>query len=174
MALVLLAALIVAALIHAARSTNQSPGRRAELILVYVVVGYCGVYQIFTGFQLLLRPDDILTHLGLPTGNAMTYWTASIYLGGAFMAALAIWYRGSYLLAPVVTWSIYFAGANFAHFYTLQLNGATLTPTLIGFVFASHGLISVILVAMWVSYVRATRLRLRRSTDRQSENDSNA
>jgi hypothetical protein len=169
MALVLLAALIVAALIHAARSQNQTPGRRAELVLVYVVVGYCGVYQIYTGFDLLLEPDKILTHLGLPTGNAVTYWTASIYLGGAFMAALAIWYRGSYLLAPVVTWAIYFAGANFAHLHALQLNSVTLTPVIIGFVFATHGLISVILVAMWGSYVRSTRLRLRRSTDRRGD-----
>jgi hypothetical protein len=158
MALILLIALVVAALVHGSRTHNQSPGRRVELLLVYMVAGYCGVFQIYSGFDLLLRPDRIMQHLGLPTGNAVTYWTASIYLGGAFAATLAIWQRGTYLLAPTIVWAVYFAGANFAHLYALQLNGTELTPVIIAFVFSTHGLVSLILIGAWIGYSRNLRL----------------
>jgi hypothetical protein len=158
MALILLVVLLVAALVHGSRTQNQQPGRRMELLLVYMVAGYCGVFQIYTGLDLLFRPDRILQHLGLPTGNALTYWTASIYLGGAFAATLSIWQRGPYLLAPTIVWAVYFAGANFAHLHALQLNNVTLTPAVIAFVFATHGLISLILICSWIGYARSSRL----------------
>lgn len=149
MFLVLLAMLVVAAFLHARFRGPPTTARVAELVVVYVLVGYCGLPQLALGLSLLFSAD-LVAHLSRVTDpGELLPWIAWLYAGSGLIAALAYRLRGDYLLAPVLLWSIFFAGATWAHFHTESVHGRT--PGLHGalWIVASHGLVSVVLLGGW-------------------------
>jgi hypothetical protein len=145
-----IAGLLLAAAIHAALRADRSPAKVAELGLLYLLVGYCGVPMLAVSLGALLNPQGAAAILGFTTGPLLSFF-AWAYLGMSIIALLSLRYRGTYLVAPVVVWAVYLLGATQVHLQgTTQAGGHLHAGPLE--VFASHGLIAVLLlVALAVS-----------------------
>jgi len=159
---VILAALMVAGAVHAQVRRGPSKGRTAEMMLVYVLSGYCGVMMFVIGLVAVLNPDWVATNMAqVPPGNPVMIWARFLFLGLAIVAIMTIWLRGVFLIAPVIVWSIYWAGATYAHLAADRQNGYSLTPRLFFETFVGHGLVALILLvlagALWRQSVTARR-----------------
>ena len=148
MGLPLIVVLLIAAVVHARVRYPATPGAMAEMLLIYVLVGYCGVQQIVMGAAILLTSGRVLLHFGFQPGSQPTFvWDSFLLFGGGIIAMLAIWKRDSYLLAPVLMWS----GATYAHIHLNSANGIPLTWESTAGIFATHGLISVLLISFYLA-----------------------
>lgn len=156
----LLLVLVAVAAIHAAVTRRRSTTTLAELLLIYLLAGYCGVAQLGMGIAALVAPAEVAAHMGVPAGNPIQLWTSFLLLGMAAIGILSIWLRGSYLVAPVVGWSIFFLGATYAHVYTDALNGAPIDGAAVLRAFVNHGMVSVLLIGLlirvWIGKARPT------------------
>src|SRR5271165_2137536 len=165
MGLPLIVVLLIAAVVHARLRYPATPGAMAEMLLVYVIVGYCGVQQIVMGTAILLTGGRVLLHFGFQPGSQPTFvWDSFLLIGGGIISMLAIWKRDSYLLAPVLMWAVFFAGATYAHIHLNSANGFPPTWESTAGIFATHGLISVLLVSF---YLGSQGYRARRTTPGQ-------
>ncbi|MFW6202419.1 MAG: DUF6790 family protein, partial [Gemmatimonadota bacterium] len=119
--------------------------RVGELLLVYVLVGYCGIPMVGVSVATLAAPERVAEILGFPAGNPFQAFMGVAYLALSVLAVLTLRYRGRFLIAPAVGWAIFFAGATVIH-VRHEIAGGTLTHGGVLAVFATHGLISVLLV----------------------------
>jgi hypothetical protein len=157
MFLALLAGLLLAGLVHARLQRPVPPGRTSELVLVYVLVGYCGVMQVFIGSAMFVVPDRVAALVGVPVGNPIEIWTAALVLGAGIVATLTVRLRGDYLIAPVVIWAIFFLAASYAHLQVDVVHGRTASAGRIAWLLATHALVSLVLVGLLIAH----RSRLR-------------
>ncbi len=164
MGLPLIVLLLIAAVVHARMRYPGIPGAMTEMLLVYVLVGYCGVQEIGMGAAILLTGGRVLLHFGFQPGQPTFVWDSFLLLGGGIISILAIWKRDSYLLAPVLMWSVFFAGATYAHIQLNRANGFPPTWASTAGIFATHGLISVLMISF---YLASRRYRARRTTPGQ-------
>jgi hypothetical protein len=171
MGLPLIFVLLIAAVVHARVRYPGTPGAMAEMLLVYVLVGYCGVQQIVMGAAILLTGGRVLVHFGFHPGQPTFVWDSFLLLGGGIISILAIWKRDSYLLAPVLMWSVFFAGATYAHIQLNNANGFPPTWESTAAIFATHGLISILLISF---YLASQGYRARRTTPGQILGESTA
>ncbi|MSR06756.1 MAG: hypothetical protein EXR93_06810 [Gemmatimonadetes bacterium] len=152
----LLFGVLIAAGIHVWRLKNRTVQRAAEVVLLYVLVGYCGIPMLIFGGLNLFHPDEVATAFGFPTGSPFQIFFGYGYIGMALIAVLSLRYRGAYLVAPAVVWSTFFAGATLIHVNHLHgggaLPGVILEPPgaishgAFLHIFATHGLIAVLLM----------------------------
>lgn len=116
------------------------------MILVWVLVGYCGVPMIgFIGYG-ILNPAELARITGFPPGSPFQTFTSWALLGIALASMLALRFRGTYLIGPAIAWAVFFVGATAIHFGQYGHAGA-LTHTNMLLILATHGLISVIILA---------------------------
>jgi hypothetical protein len=146
---ILLVLLLLGAAIHYRYSAERSRRRGAELTMVYLLVGYCGLPMVAVAVWLLVSPEKAATGLGFAPGGAFQQFFSFAYLGISLIAVLAIWYRGAFLIGPAVAWSVYWAGATIVHFLEAAGQG-TLRWKLVLLLFATHGLIAVLLMTALV------------------------
>ncbi|MFQ5575318.1 MAG: DUF6790 family protein [Terriglobia bacterium] len=145
MFLYLLAAVLVAASIHVVRLDERTTQRIGEIALLYLLVGYCGVPMLAVSVVSLVSPEQAALHLGFPAGNPFQEFLGYALLGMALLSLLALRYRRTFLIAPAICWSVFFAGATFIHLKDYGERGALTHGNMIH-IFASHGLISLLLV----------------------------
>lgn len=141
----LLVVLLVAAAVHIARLETRTPERAGELLLVWVLIGYCGLPMLAVSALALLRPDAVASMLGFPAGNPFQTFLGWAYLGMSAAATLALRYRGPYLIGPAIAWSAFFAGATFIHLGEAQGGGGPGHVHAL-LIFGSHGLVTVVLL----------------------------
>jgi len=147
-----LLSLLAAGAIHGYQTRDRGPGRIPEMMLVYLLTVYCGVLQIVVAGMILYDPDWVAINMtGTPPGNPIMAWTGSTYLGLAAIAALAPWFRGAYLIAPTLGWTIYWAGATYAHSVVELARGRNGFATVVTEAFFSHGIVAVILLGLAIS-----------------------
>lgn len=151
MFLILLLLLLLAAALHAALSKDRSPAIVGRLVLLYVLVGYCGLPGLPLSVFSLREPTQAAEFFGFQPGGAFQTFFSVGYLGMSLLAVLALVYRrGAYLVGPAVLWATFFAGATFIHMremgraVTLHVSGHGHADVV--HVFATHGLISLLLV----------------------------
>ncbi len=150
---ILLLILIAAAALHFWRSRERTVERAGRLLLLWVLVGYCGIPMIVVALLLLVHPGEAADVLGFPAGNPFELFLGWGYLGMAVVATLSLRYRGSYLVAPALLWAIFFAGATAVHIGAYRASG-DLTHGGALQIFLGHGLVSVVLGAgLWASGV---------------------
>jgi Family of unknown function (DUF6790) len=141
----ILAALMVAGAVHAQLTRR----RAAELMLIYVLAGYCGVLMFAVGLVAIINPDWVAINMAqVPPGNPVMIWAGFFFLGLSVVAMMTIWFRGAFLAAPVIAWSVYWAGATYAHLVADQQNGHAVTPGLFFATFVGHGLVALILLGL--------------------------
>ncbi len=149
MFLYLLLALLVGWSIHVARMKDRTPRRAGEVGLLYILVGYCGIPVLAVSVGSLARPDRAAAILGFPAGNPFQDFLGYALLGMSVLAVLVLRYRGTFLIAPAICWAVFFAGATAVHLNDFGEQGV-LTHGSMVHVFASHGLISLLLAAALV------------------------
>lgn len=146
----LIGAVLAAAAIHIARTGERTARRIGELVLLYVLVGYCGIPMVAVSVAALAVPDRVADVLGFAAGNPFQAFVGVAYLGMSIVAVLALRYRGAYLIAPAVCWSVFFAGATVIHIRHAAGSGGLTHGGMLG-IFATHGLISVLLAGALVA-----------------------
>ena len=141
MFLVVLIFVLLGAAAQLLRSGPRTSERAGRLLLLWVLVGYCGLPMLAVSAVSLVRPDLVAGVLGFAEGNPFQAFLGWAYLGMSLAATLALGYRDRYLIGPSIVWAVFFMGATAIHFQQQ-------TPTHGGAVglFATHGLISVLLV----------------------------
>ena len=146
-----LVALIVAATIHSRFSRTS----KAELYLVYLLAGYCGIAQVAFGLAMLFAPAEWqLAHMPrVQPYNPSMAWVAFLWLGMGAIGTMTIWLRGVFMVAPLVAWMIFWTGATVAH----SVYDGQLTPHSFIHIFAGHGLVAVLLASFAASLWRASR-----------------
>lgn len=142
----LLVAVLVAASVHVTRTGERTRRRVGEIALLYLLVGYCGVPMLVVSVATLAMPDRVADMLGFPAGNPFQAFAGVSFLAMSLVSLLTLRYRRAFLIAPAVSWAVFFAGATFVHLRDFGARGE-LTHGGMLTIFASHGLISVLLVA---------------------------
>jgi len=142
----LLLGLLVAATAHAVVSGRRSRRAVAELFLVYVLVGYCGLAMVVVGVFGLAVPARAAAWLGWPPGNPFQLFASYAMLGMGAASMLGLWLRGRYLVGPAVAWAVFFGGATFGHLCDLGRRGMSHGAAL--HVFLTHTSITLLLVAL--------------------------
>jgi len=148
--LYLLLALVVAWSIHVARMKDRTLRRAGEVGLLYILVGYCGIPLLAVSIWSLAWPDRAAAILGFPAGNPFQDFMGYALLGMSVLAVLVLRYRGTFLIGPAICWAVFFAGATAVHFNDFGEKGV-LTHGSMLHVFASHGLISLLLAAALIA-----------------------
>jgi hypothetical protein len=141
----LLVIVLAAAAVHAALSRPRSRARAAGLFLVYLLAGYCGLPMLCISLWAILRPESVAAAFGFPAGPLIGFFGWA-YLGMSLSALLALRFRGIYLLAPVVVWSVYLGGATFVHMGAAGPMAGGHAQAAFLDIFAAHGLIGLLLV----------------------------
>lgn len=140
-----LALVVLGAAVQIARMSTRSTDRVGETVLVWVLVGYCGLPMIgFMGFG-LMHPTEMAQLTGFESGSPFQIFTTWALMGMGVAATAALRYRGSYLVGPALAWAVFFIGATSIHFGQFRADG-TLTHGSMLLIFATHGLISVLLL----------------------------
>jgi len=144
--LMLIAALI-AGFIHS-RWRGYPRARCAETMLVWVLATYCGIAQLLLGSAMLIHQSPIV--LPVEIDPAVMLWVGLLIVGAGATGTLSIFRRGDFLLAPVVSWSIFWGGATFAHLNFDSVHGHAGGLHAALWIFATHGLVAVVLVTLYV------------------------
>lgn len=148
MFLLLLIGLGIGATVHVLRSRERTPGRAGEIVLLWLLVGYCGIPMLAVSIGSLVAPDRAAEALGFPTGNPYQHFTSVAILGMSIAAILALRYRGAGLVGPTVAWAVFWAGATGIH--VADLGGTeTLDAHLahhVVYLFLVHGLVAILLL----------------------------
>lgn len=146
-------ALLVVSLVAAGIHLNSRPARpkaaSAELVLIYLLAGYCGFAQIIRSIAVLVRGQPLMGHVQFTPGDPAVMWLGFFGLGCGVIGAMSIWRRGNFLLAPVIVWAVFWTGTTFAHIRLGDWNQVTETWPWMLWTFATHGLIAVLLVAFY-------------------------
>lgn len=142
MFLLILLAVLLAATIHVARMSGRGGGQAGELFLVYLLGGYCGLPMLILSVVGLASPEYAVELFGIPGRNTQGA-VALTFLAMSLIAVMALRYRGTYLIAPAVAWTVTLGGGTFFH---LHDPGARTHLGALA-VFATHGLIGLLLLA---------------------------
>lgn len=142
MFLLILAVVLVAAAIHVARMSRREEGRAAEVVLLYLLVGYCGVPMLILSVAGLASPEHAAELFGIP-GRNVQGGVALTFLAMSVIAVMALRYRGAYLIGPAVAWAVALGGGTFFHLHdgSAATHGGALT------IFATHGFVALLLLA---------------------------
>jgi hypothetical protein len=151
-------ALLILSLVAAGIHLNSRPARpkaaSAELVLVYLLAGYCGFAQIARSIAVLVLGQPLMGHVQFTPGDPAVMWLGFFGLGCGLIGALTIWRRGSFLLAPVLVWSIFWTGTTLAHIRLDGWNDVVESWPSMLWIFATHGLIAVLLVVFYLLSIR--------------------
>jgi len=157
MFLIIFLCILAAGAAHASASGPRTTRRFAELMLVYSLVGYFGILMLTVAVYTLVAPARFAASHGwtLSDGNPFAQFSGVAYGAMAVSAILAVWHRDRYLIAPTVCWAIFFLGATWVHVADYAHRGREVSLSLCWNVFANHGLMSVVLIALLVAYLRS-------------------
>lgn len=146
-----LALVVVGAAAHIARLSARTADRVGETILIWVLVGYCGVPMLGYMAYGLVHPHRLAEMAGFEPGSPFQTFTTWALLGMGLAATLAVRYRGVYLVGPALAWAVFFGGATWIHIGDFGGVGAMSHGALLT-IFSTHGLISVLLLGgLWTS-----------------------
>jgi hypothetical protein len=143
MFLYLLVLLLVGFGVHFTRGPDRSRARGSELLLRWVLGGYCGVPMVVVAAWLLVDPDPVLARFGFEATGPLVAFFGWAYLGMGLAGAIAAFGPRASLLGPAIVWSVFFLGATSIHLHAGHGGGHTAMVHVLG----SHLLISLLLWA---------------------------
>jgi hypothetical protein len=158
MILFLFLGFLAAGCIHALATAPRTRWRFAELLLVYRLAGYFDVVMLADATYCLAAPEPWAAAHGwhVSSDNPFRQYAVLAYGSMAITAVLTLRLRATYLVAPAVCWSLVFLGATWIHIADFAARGRAITFHLAMHVFLSHGLTSVVLIALLVVYLSGT------------------
>jgi hypothetical protein len=143
--LAVLLVVLAGAAIHIAVEKERTIRRAAELYLLWILVGYCGVATLGHSVVSLTLPLLIAKHHGFPASTPYQQFASVVLLAMSVASLLTLRYRGRYVIGPAVSWAVFFAGATFVHLNDGGAGGITHGGVMM--IFATHGLIAFLLGA---------------------------
>ena len=143
----MLLAVFGVALIHGRVTKKLSGSKLIELFLVYLLVIYCGLMMGIGSIWDLFSSLNGTSIYPFPAGGPYQQFFGLSLLGMSLIAISTIWFRGKYLIAPTIGWSIFWFGATYIHLTTQDHHTTSSTLGII----ASHGLVGLILLGLLVS-----------------------
>ena len=149
MFLLLLALALVVGVLHGRRKGFQSRQQYAELLIVYLLAGYCGFLMLGVSVWGMISPESAADMLDTEPGNPFQRFFLVAYLGMSVMACLSIWIRDTYLVANIICWSIYWFGATVLHMLEYAEAGR-LSMHLGLIILGTHALVPVLLIGLLV------------------------
>ena len=147
--------LLVAGFVHGKVFLSYKGPKLAELILVYLLAGYCGITMVAVTVAGIVSPSFAASMVGTEPGNPFQDFFLVAYMGMSIMALLCIWVRGTYLIANVICWGIYWLGATYIHMIDFHQAG-NLSFNLGLAVFGAHGFVTVLLVIVLILSFRGS------------------
>ncbi len=129
--------------VHLIREQERTSVRAGELLLRWVLVGYCGIPMVIVAILLLADPAATLARFGFSADGPLVSFSGWAYLGMAGGAISTLRGPRTALLAPAICWATFFLGATITHLHAGH--GASSHESLF-FVLASHLLISLLLL----------------------------
>ena len=158
MGLIFLLAVLGVASLHALITKTRTSQRWIELLLVYLLVGYCGLFVFGVSIFGLVDGEQLAKTFGFSTGGPFLQFLCFSFLGMATIAIFSIWFRGQYLIAPTVCWSIFWLGATYVHLANAFTAKGYITFHFVLFVFFSHGIVALLLLGLLLaSYIATIR-----------------
>jgi hypothetical protein len=128
-------------------------------MLVYLLVVYHGFIMLAIGLFVLFAGEQAAAMLSALPGNVFQEFFAFAYIGMAISAIPAIWWRGNYLIAPVLCWSVYFFGATYIHI-TEYWEAGKLTVNLLVWILMTHAATPLLMLALVIwPYITTHRLK---------------
>ena len=158
MFMILLLMTLGAAVLHGLKTGPKTAERFSELMLVYLLVVYHGFIMLVVGLYILFSSEQAAAMLGAPPGNVFQEFFAFAYIGMAICAIPTIWWRGTYLIAPVLCWSVYFFGAAYIHM-TEYLEAGKLSFNLLAWILMTHAGAPLLMLALVIWPYMATHRR---------------
>ena len=134
-------------LVHGLKIRKRTNTALAELLLVYVLVGYCGLYMFSAGILDLVASFRQETIFPFPAGGPVQQFFDFALLGMATIAILSAWSRGRSLMAPVLGWSIFWFGATYIHLTELYATGSFTVGIFLG-IFLSHTIVALVMLSL--------------------------
>ena len=148
MFLLILGALLIGLAIHVALLKPRTARRAGEAALLWLLVGYCGVATLGHSVLSLLRPVELAAYHGFDSAGPFQAFVGVALAAMSVSSLLCLRYRGVYLIGPAVCWTVFFAGATVVH---LAEAGETLSHDGAVAIFASHGLVALLLASALVA-----------------------
>jgi hypothetical protein len=96
-----------------------------SILLLHLVVVNCGLAGLFAFLGHTAKADDIAREIGWPTGNPFQQEVAVASLAFSFLGFLSLWFRGDFLVATALGFSIFLLGCGFVHLRDLKKHGNT-------------------------------------------------
>ncbi len=150
MFLYLLVLLVAGIAVHVVVAGARTARRIGTIALLWLVVGYCGLPMLAVSALALAHPAEAARMLGFPPGNPFQSFAMVAYLALSLLSVLTLRYRGAYLVGPAVAWAVFFAGATVIHLGDAGAHGGISHGGAL-VIFATHGLISVLLMAALIA-----------------------
>lgn len=147
MFLIILLVILAAAVLHGLKTGPRSVERFSELMLVYLLVVYHGFVMLVVSIYILFWDQKAAAMLGAPEGNVFQEFFGYAYLGMAICSIPAIWWRGTFLIAPVLCWSVYFFGATYIHI-AQYLEAGQLTFSQVTWILMTHAAPPLLMLAL--------------------------
>ncbi len=143
MFLYLLVAVLTGCGLHAAVGRDRSRARLGELLLRWVLAGYCGAPMVVVAVWLLVDPGPVLARFGFQAEGPLVAFFGWAYLGMALAALAGVLGRRGALVPAAIVWSVFFLGATGIHLHAGHGGGHGALVHVLG----SHLLISALLWA---------------------------
>lgn len=132
-------------------STGFTTSHIAEVSLVWLLAGFYGVATLLAGFQHLFNSNKIANYIGWPTGSGFQLELGWSEVGLGLASIFAIWFRGTYFIAPSIAGSVLYLGAAFVHAQDIAKKG-NLNPGNAGPVFYIDIIAPILVIIILVLY----------------------
>jgi hypothetical protein len=130
--------------------------RVAQIFLLWFLVITVGVSGVFAFIGHTVFADATAQSIGWPTGNPFQSEVAVANLSVGVLGILCYWMRGSFWIATVIGFSVWWLGDAVVHIRSIVVD-ANYAPDNAGVTFYLDILVPVLLIALLVYYLYATR-----------------
>jgi len=142
------------------RDRGLSPRRVVRISLLYLLSVQWGFGAAFTAIPHILYADQVAGFIGWPAGSPFQLELGFASLGISLLGILAIWLRGWFWLAPVLSQSVFLLGAAYVHVVDIVAHG-NVSPGNAGPILFYDIVVPIIAVGLFVVYARQEGLTFR-------------
>jgi hypothetical protein len=139
----------------------RTKGRLAEIFLLWLLVITVGIQGIFAFVGHTVFADTTAASIGWPAGNPFQSEVAVANLSVGVLGILCYWMRGSFWVATVIGFSVWWLGDAVVHIRSIVVS-ANYAPNNAGVTLYMDILMPMILIALLVYYLHLNRQPLRR------------
>jgi Family of unknown function (DUF6790) len=134
----------------------RTKGRVAEIFLLWLLVISVGLTSVFAFIAHTVFADATAASIGWPAGNPFQSEVAVANLAVGILGILCYWIRGNFWIATVIGFSVWWLGDAVVHIRSIVVE-ANYAPNNAGVTFYLDILVPVMLIALLVYYLYATR-----------------